>query len=234
MTEPPESFASLDSCAISDALDRHGLASAVGGIANLTVQHRIAGPVATVRLGLPEDVTVQPGQSVRHLGTTAIVESAPGTVIVIEQRTGIEAAGWGGILTRAAVRHGIAGVICEGWVRDVDEAIEQEFPLYARGATARTARGRIAEIGTNVAVTIGDVTVRPGDWVVADSSGVAFIPAEHLESVINTALDIVARERAMATAVDSGQPVTEVMGATYEQLLARNSEVGQGNASSPR
>jgi 4-hydroxy-4-methyl-2-oxoglutarate aldolase len=219
-----DSLRRLDACAVSDAVDRLGLAAAVGGISSLTVRRKITGQVTTVRLGLPDAGASNPLQPARHLGTTAVVDSLPGMVVVVEQRTGVEAAGWGGILTRSAVRAGLAGVICEGWVRDVDEAIDLSFPIYARGATARTARGRVIEVGTNVPVTVGDVVVHPGDWVIADSSGIAFIPADHLTAVIAMAQTIVAREEEMVRAIAIGRPVTEVMGATYEQLLERNRE----------
>jgi 4-hydroxy-4-methyl-2-oxoglutarate aldolase len=158
----------------------------------------------------------------RHLGTTAIETSLPGTVIVVEQRTGIEAAGWGGILTRGALMSGIAGVIVEGWARDIDEATEMAFPVYARASTTRTARGRLAEAATGVEVLVGDVRVRSDDWVIADASGVVFIPDSDIEVVLAHAEEIAGRESVMSDAVLSGRPIIEVMGATYERLLERH------------
>ena len=93
----------------------------------------------------------------RHLGTAAIEAAQPGDVIVVEQRTGIDAAGWGGNLSLGAKLRGVAGVIVDGPARDVDEARGYDFPVFARDHTARTARGRIVETGTNVPITVGDV-----------------------------------------------------------------------------
>jgi 4-hydroxy-4-methyl-2-oxoglutarate aldolase len=211
----------LDSCAVSDALDRIGAPGAVSGITSLGVRRRICGPVCTVKLGERSAGGAAGGGPTRHLGTTAIASSLPGTVIVVEQRTGVEAAGWGGILTRGAAMAGLAGVIVEGWARDLDEAIELSFPVYARAATTRTARGRIVEVSTGVDIVVGEVQVRSGDWVIADASGIVFVPRNDIETVVGHAEEIMVRESAMADAVLSGMPITEVMGATYETLLER-------------
>jgi 4-hydroxy-4-methyl-2-oxoglutarate aldolase len=207
----------LDVCAVSDALDRLGLPSATGALHHLSVRRRICGPVSTVRLVAASDAPHD--APARHLGTAAITAAPPGTVIVVEQRTGIEASGWGGILSRAAVRAGVSAVICDGWVRDVDEALELDFPILARSVTPRTARGRLVEASTNEPVIICDTTVRAGDYVIADSTGVAFIAGDRAREVIDIALSIAAREAAIVQAVESGVPVTEAMGANYDTML---------------
>ena len=66
---------------------------------------------------------------------------------------------------------------------------------------------------------MGDITVRDGDYLIADNSGVIFIAAAHIEAVLATAEQIVAREAAMAKALLAGQPITQVMGASYEHML---------------
>ncbi|MDP3376655.1 MAG: RraA family protein, partial [Hydrogenophaga sp.] len=88
-----------------------------------------------------------------------------------------------------------------------------------RALTARTARGRVAELETNGTVTIGPVSVQAGDYVIADASGVAFIPAADAQRVIEAAEMIAGREAAMAKALLAGKPLPEVMGADYEHML---------------
>lgn len=209
-------LARLDACAISDALDQLGLPASVTGLAALSIRKRISGRVTTVRLAAGKP---PPGATPRHLCTAAVDSADPGAVIVVEQRTGVECAGWGGILSNAARERGLAGVIVEGLARDVDEACDVGFPVYGRGATARTARGRIYETETGGAITVGDVTVRDGDFVVADSSGAAFVPGDRIEDVLTSAERIAAREGAMTKSVLAGARVSEVMGASYEHLL---------------
>lgn len=208
----------LDVCAVSDALDKLGITGqVVSGLEQRATTRRIAGRVMTYRL-LPVG-SVVPDGPVRHLGTTAIELAEPGDVIVVEQKTGIDAGCWGGILTLGAKVKGITGVVADGPVRDIDEARSYDFPVYCRSLTARTARARVVEAEVNTPVTIGEVTVNPGDLVIADASGVAFVPAARAAEVLDAAEMIAGREAAMAKALLAGKPITEVMGADYEHML---------------
>src|SRR5690606_28201638 len=81
----------LDACALSDALDALGSSGAVSGLQRRSTRRRIAGRVQTVRL----HARAPEGGSKRHLGTAAIESADALTVIVVEQRTGIDCAGWG-------------------------------------------------------------------------------------------------------------------------------------------
>jgi 4-hydroxy-4-methyl-2-oxoglutarate aldolase len=204
----------LDSCAVSDALDKLGLEGSITGIHRFTTEQRIAGRVLTVKLDRAE------GRSnTRHLCTTAIDAATPGDIIVIEQRTGLDAASWGGNLAIGAKMRNVAGVIVEGPARDIDDCRKIDFPVFARSHTSRTARGRIVEVATNEPITVGDVEVNPGDYAVADGSGVVFIAAADIARVLDTAETIVAREEAMAQALREGVPISQVMGANYETML---------------
>jgi regulator of RNase E activity RraA len=214
-------LARLDCCALSDALDKLGLRGAEGGLPQRSSTRRIAGRAVTVRLVAKADAPVPSGPPV-HLGATAIEAAGPGSVIVIEQRTGIEAGSWGGILSLAAKLRGVEGIVADGPVRDIDEARAYDLPIYSRGLTARTARGRIAEAATNVDVRIGESTVAAGDYVLADNSGVVFVPAAEIGRVLDAAEDIAAREAAMAKALLGGASVSAVMGASYENMLTVN------------
>ncbi|MES1980406.1 MAG: RraA family protein [Pseudomonadota bacterium] len=209
----------LDCCAVSDALDKLGLQGrVVSGLEQRSTTRRIAGRVVTYRLVAADQAPPVAGAP-KHLGSTAITLAQPGEVIVVEQRTGIDAGCWGGILTLGAQVRGVAGVIADGPVRDIDEARAYDFPVYCRSLTALTARGRVAELETNAPVDIGGVSVNAGDFVIADASGVAFVPATDIARVLDAAEMIAGREAAMAKALLAGQPITEVMGANYEHML---------------
>jgi len=212
---PADRLARLDACAVSDALDALGLEGVADGIAPLTGPARISGAVVTVELGRPRGEASQ-----RHLCTAAIMAAEAGDVIVVAHQGRVDSAGWGGNLSRAARRAGVAGVIVDGAARDVDESREVGFPVFATAATPRTARGRTVELSWGEPVVVaGGVRVVPGDHVVADSTGVVFIAAGDLEAVVARAEAIAAKEAAMAAAIDAGTPVGEVMGAGYEQML---------------
>jgi regulator of RNase E activity RraA len=204
----------MDSCAVSDALDKLGLAGSVTGIGRVSTDQRIAGRVRTVKMDRAE------GRSnTRHLCSTAIEASDPGDVIVCEQRTGLDAACWGGNLTIGAQMRGVAGAIIEGPARDIDESRQLGFPVFARNITGRTARGRIVEVETGEPIQVGEVTVRAGDYVIADASSVVFIAQADIERVLEAAEMIWQRESLMAQALREGTPISQVMGANYEHML---------------
>lgn len=206
----------MDSCAVSDAMDKLKLPGSVTGIGRVSTDQRIAGPVLTVKLDKAEGRA-----NTRHLCSTAIESAQHGDIIVCEQRTGIDAACWGGNLTIGAQMRGVAGSIIEGPARDIDESRQLGFPVFARTITGRTARGRIVEVATGEPILVGDVTVHPGDYVIADASCVVFIPKAEIERVLEAAEAIWARESLMAQALREGTPIGTVMGTNYEHMLKR-------------
>lgn len=205
----------LDCCALSDALDRLKLPGVVTGLTQFSGAGRICGRAITVRLGVGEPPPGPP----RHLCCSAIEVGDEDSVIVVEQRSGIDAGSWGGLLSLGAKVRGVAGVVAEGPVRDIDEAIGLGFPVFARGLTSRTARGRIVELGTNLPVRLGDVQVAAGDYLVADRSAVIVIPAQEIGKVLEVAETIAAKEAGMAKAILSGLAIGQVMGGNYEHML---------------
>jgi len=208
-------LARLDACAVSDALDSLGLAGAALGLHALTGARPVAGRVLTVDLRPAGD-----GPSGgRHLGTAAIEAAASGEVIVVGAGGRTDAGGWGGVLSLAAVTRGVAGVVVDGACRDVDEAREYGLAVYARAGVPRTARGRLREVAWNTPVEVAGVTVRPGDAVIADGSGVVFVPAAEAGPVLAKAESIAAREARMAARIRAGEPVSQVMSADYENML---------------
>lgn len=216
----------LDCCAVSDALDKLGMPGWVDGVRRITTGLRVAGTVITVRL---ESVTQQASPSVappaetqvRHLGATAIEVAKQGDVIVVSHPGGIHAGTWGGILSLGAHLKGIAGVVSDGLVRDIDEASALDFPIWGAGTTARTARGRLTETGTNVPIKLGELTVNAGDYIIADGSGVVLVPAPYIDRVLEIAMQIAGKEAAMAARLRAGDAITQVMGADYEHMLKR-------------
>ena len=209
----------LDTGAVSDALDRHGLPCAVSGLRPLAAQRtRLAVPSPCCSARPRRRPAVRADVPKRHLGTAAVDASGPGDVIVVAHQGRTDCAGWGGLLSRAAVIRGIDGVVVDGAARDLAEAAAVGLPVFARASTAVTARGRAAEVCWGEPVEFAGVAVAPGDLVLADAGGVVVIPSAHAAAVLATAERIAATEAAMAAALDAGRPVSEVMGASYEEL----------------
>lgn len=210
-----ERLEALDACSVSDAKDSLGLPAAISGLGRQSGSGLLAGRVKTVELveGVPP-----PDMPKVHLGARAIVSADSDTVIVIAH-PGIDAGGWGGVLSNGAQLAGVRGVVVDGPTRDRDEAADLGFPIFARGTTARTARGRVYEKSTGELIRIGDQSVQDGDYVIADASGVVFIAANDIERVLAAAEGIARKEAAMVASLRAGSPITAVMGADYETML---------------
>ncbi|MTD55497.1 RraA family protein [Amycolatopsis pithecellobii] len=204
----------LDTCAVSDALDRLGLRGAIPGLRPLSADRVLTGRATTVDLG-PARGRVRPA---RHLGTAAVDASGPGDVLVVAHHGRTDCAGWGGLLSRAAAARGVEGVVVDGAARDTDEAREAGLPVYGLGSTSVSARGRAVEVAWGEPVEFGGLSVAPGDLVRADHGGVVVIPADQADEVLRVAAHIAATEAAMAGSIAAGTPVTTVMGTNYEEL----------------
>ena len=207
---------SLDTCAVSDALDQLGLPGAVIGIQRVSAERRIVGRVIPVKLGPAGEVVAS-----RHLCSAAIEAGTSNDVIVVEHHSRQDAAGWGGLLSTAASQRGISGTIVDGAVRDVDDSRDLNYPVFARSVVPRTARGRVTEHMWNEPIVVGGVDVKPGDLVIADGSGVVFVDAAQSSEVLEIAESIAAREARLTTAVRTGTPVSRVMDGNYESMLDR-------------
>jgi regulator of RNase E activity RraA len=215
----------LDSCVVSDALDALGLDYDPPGMTALWAGAKIAGQVLTVQL---DDGPAPANQPRLHLGVAAIERATAGTVIVLanEGRTGMGS--WGGMLTRAALSRGVAGVVLDGSCRDIDEARELGFPVFGRGVTTKTARGRIHEVSCGEPVQIRTTVVRTGDWVFADGSGVVFVPAGEIQRVRRVAERLARKENLVLEHLASFTPLADIFGANYEDMLAPEDSSGPG------
>ncbi len=211
---------------MSDALDAAGWGGATTGLGPAWEGARCVGRAVTVKLALG---TPPPGKPRIHLGVRAIERAGACDVIVVDNAGRTEVGGWGGLLSLAAATKHVAGVVLDGACRDIDEARELRFPVFARGGTPRTARGRIHEESCGEPVELCGVPVRTGDLVIADGSGVVVIAFEHAEEVIGAAEAIAEREAGMASRLRSGEAPSAVMGGAYEAMIDEVKVGSRGN-----
>ena len=216
MTDVASRLAPLDSCVVSDAIDKLGLNGVAPGLSRLASDKKLAGRILTVKLE-----TAYGRLAERHLCTAAIEAASPGNILVIEHHSRTDCAGWGGLLSRAAIVKGIPGVIVDGLCRDIDESRDLGFTVFARGVIPATARGRIIETEFNTPITVGSITVRPGDWVVADGSGVVFLGQDNVDAILSQAEQLAAREGLLLKDIEAGIPVSKVMSRTYEHMTQK-------------
>jgi len=205
----------LDTTALSDALDRLGIAGQCLGIKPLDSRFRLCGRAFTILYG---PATVPPGT----VGDF-IDDVAEGTVIVIDNGGRENATVWGDILTMVAHRRKIGGTVIDGACRDTNLSREIGYPIFSRSYSMRTGKDRVQVEGMNCAVNIGDARVLPGDILRGDADGVIAIPQAHEDDVLTVAEEIDAIEEKIRQAVLLGIRLDEARKQfRYHQLQTKS------------
>lgn len=169
-------FATVSAPHVTDAMHRHG---AMIGMVPLSPGLRMAGPA----------VTVQTFAGDWAKPVEAIDRAQPGDVIVINNDGGTHVAPWGELATLSARNRGVAGIVIDGAVRDVDDIRRMAFPLFARGTCPNAGEPKgFGEI--NAEIRCAGQVVRPGDWIVGDESGVVVVPRERAYEVARRAVEV--------------------------------------------
>jgi 4-hydroxy-4-methyl-2-oxoglutarate aldolase len=212
-----ERLAKLDTCAVSDGMDRLGLKGATFGIRPMWDCPKIVGRAVTMKI---KPVGLEKPK--QHLGTAAIVAAHPGDIIVIDNGGRPDTSCWGGLLSLAAKTKGVSGVVIDGAARDIDESRDVGFAVYARAAIPMTARNRVMQESFNQEIQFAGAQVHPGDLVIADGSGIVFIPRAKEEEVLKEAEAVAATETRMAEGIRQGLSVLEVLEKLgYESMLQK-------------
>jgi regulator of RNase E activity RraA len=116
----------------------------------------------------------------------AIYRAPKGSVIVVEA-DGYDYAVAGGNVCAVAQQNGIAGFVIDGVIRDVGEAKDISFPVFARGVYPKPG-GKTNDGESQVEITCGGVTVNTGDLIIADEEGIVVIPQVEIDSTLESAL----------------------------------------------
>ena len=206
ITAGVDRLARLDTTVVSDALDKLGLPAGVGHLRPQWGSPRLYGIARTVELESDPGDELGP-----HIMTEVIADAAPGDVVVVANGGRTDVSCWGGLLSLGSVRRGLSGVIADGACRDIAEACSYGFPIFARGVAPRTARRRLRQKQIGGVVTIAGVKVAEGDLIIADDSGVTFIPQGSAAEVLDEAERIAARESAIAADIRGGAAMTTAM-----------------------
>ncbi|GAP34332.1 RraA family protein [Piscinibacter sakaiensis] len=172
---------SFASSILADVAGRRGALH--GRIAPLARSMRFAGTAITVE--------VRPGDNLMIHAAMAIAK--PGDVIVVDGKGDLSSALMGEIMSQQCVALGIAAVVIDGAVRDVTAICELGFPMFAAGLNpngpTKFVPGRL-----NHPISIGGVTVCPGDLVVGDADGVTVVERDKAASLLPLAAEKVAAE----------------------------------------
>jgi regulator of RNase E activity RraA len=177
---------------LADVAGRRGAMH--GRIKALRPRMKLAGPAFTVE--------VRPGDNL--MIHAAIAMARPGDVLVIDGKGDQGSALMGTIMMTACQKLGIVGVVMDGACRDSLEIDEMNYPVFCVGTNPNGPTKNIAgRIGHPVSV--GDVTVRAGDFVIADGDGVVVVEREKIEALLPAAARKVSDEAARIAAIKEGE-----------------------------
>jgi 4-hydroxy-4-methyl-2-oxoglutarate aldolase len=141
----------------------------------------------------------------------AVAEAPEGSALVVNVGDQHELGYWGEVLTTGAQARGLAGLVIDGGVRDVTALEAHHFPVFStmialRGAT-KEKRGTVGDM-----VTVGDIEVHQGDWVIGDADGVTVVSAAALPEVLAAGRARAAKEEGYFSALRSGATTMSLLG----------------------
>jgi 4-hydroxy-4-methyl-2-oxoglutarate aldolase len=196
LPDPIARFADFDPATLYEAAGRTGMVDP--GIRPAWRGAKVCGPALTVECPPQDNLMLH----------VAVAGADPGVVIVATAGGYLLAGAWGEILTEAARARGIAGLVIDGAVRDIDAIEALQFPVFSRGlAIGSCTKEQSGSV--NVAIVLGGVEVRTGDLVFGNADGLVIVAAERMEEVYAAAVarrdreaDIIARLRQGRTTMD--------------------------------
>lgn len=192
----------LGAATLHEAFGRQGdLPAAIRAVG----RSRVAGPALTVS-------TLSGNNLLIH---RALAVARPGDVLVVALTDpgdeGHAFGYWGDILTTAAMEKGLAGLVIDGCVRDVEAIEALGFPMFCRGTAIRgTAKAPTGEVGG--VVRIGRIEIAPGDLVVGDADGVVVLPSSAVADTLALADAREAKERGIVEELKKGRTTMELYG----------------------
>jgi 4-hydroxy-4-methyl-2-oxoglutarate aldolase len=194
-----ESLARLGSATVYEAQGGHGALDS--GIKPLDPATRLVGPAFTVDTRPADNLMLH----------YALSKARPGDVLVVDAKGFVEAGPWGDVLTAAAMKKGLAGLVIHGAVRDASAIVAAGFAVFCRALSIKsTGKAQLGRI--DVPVCIGDVVIHPGDIVVGDRDGVVIVSPADLQDVLQSARAREAKEAGFRSAIAQGASTVELLG----------------------
>ncbi len=194
-----ETLSSFDPATLYEAAGQKGMVDP--GIRPAWRGARVCGPAFTVECPLRDNLMLH----------RAVVRAQPGDIIVATAHNDLRAGAWGEILTVAAQVRGIAGLVIDCAVRDIEAIEGHAFPIFSRGlaigACTKKQTGHLQR-----PIEFGGVRVHPGDLVFGDSDGLVVIPSDCIESVCAAALKRQENERVIMANLRKGKTTLELLG----------------------
>ena len=110
-------------------------------------------------------------------------------------------------------KRGGEGVLLDGYARDLKALKKMKFPLFYKGRDPRTSKGRCEINECQVQVTLGGVTIHPGDYIFGDLDGVVVIPKDSVDEILEDSFLTVEKENSVREKLQDGVSLQEVYSA---------------------
>jgi 4-hydroxy-4-methyl-2-oxoglutarate aldolase len=199
----------LSSPTVYDVLERMGYPNQAlsSSIRPLAHNCRIAGPALTITGASIAKHDSRWGTAISYEMFRSI---QPGDVIVFDCGGHKQGGPWGGNTGANARRKGAAGIVIDGGTRDYNDLTDMRFPTFCRFVTPVLAHGRFQINGFNKLVTMSgqveeQVSVKPGDFVLADDDGIVIVPEALLEKALGYAEAAGQAEEEIRKAIEAGE-----------------------------
>lgn len=211
-SEVVEAFKEIPSTIVSDVTGNIGL-TMDSGIRPAYTGIEMAGTAITVKEAPGDNLVIH----------KAITMAEPGDVLVIDCEGYTETGHIGELMCNSCQANSLAGLVIDGAYRDSREIKEMEFPVYGRGVNPQ---GPLKQDpgSINVTISCGGVSVDPGDIIVGDDDGIAVVPREGAEKVLDLAHEKINAEDDTRERVRDGEYLYEFKG--YDELFENLNTVG--------
>ena len=202
-----ERFEAIYTAALADILDTRGYRAQTlpPSIRPLERGMKLAGPAYTVR-GRPSENAPYDTSLRKVLQMLGEVPAGHVAVYACGQDV---AAHLGELSVTSLAARGVAGCVLDGGCRDVSFIVELGFPVFCAHVTPEDSTFRWELEATQEPISVGQVRIEPGDWVVGDEDGVVVVPRSIAESVLNEAEEKAATESEIRAAVRDGMSPLE-------------------------
>ena len=177
-------IASLATSTLANALDDSGYHDNVlPGIKSVAAGFRFAGPAVTAKEASGDFGSF----CAEDFRVGAMIDAATAGDVIVIDGGGALCSTWGGMASYAAKLKGVAGVVVDGAVRDLEEIIEFDFPVFARHLVPITGRMRLKVESINEPIVIDGVRVEPGDIIAGDGTGIVCLPRRDAAKIVSRA-----------------------------------------------
>ena len=199
VSESVERFVQFDPATLYEAAGRKGMVDPA--IRPAWHGAKVCGRAATVQCPPCDNLML-------HI---AVASARPGVVIVATVGGYLLAGAWGEILTEAARARGIAGLVIDGAVRDIDAIEAVRFPVFSRGlAIGSCTKEKLGQLDTPI--ELGGSTVRSGDLIFGNADGLVIVEQDRIDEVYEAAAARRRREAEIIGKLREGRTTMELLG----------------------